>query len=189
MSWMSKKTGRPKEDGGHKRMNISIDEFTLDVLQEVGNKSKFIEYTIGSWTQPQRIRFHESKETVNDNSHEFKDAAVFIWSPNNSADNAILSIRCHFQYCCGGKGLRFRVTVNDATVMSSNGWLTSANYTSSLIYTGSNSSSGDGMRTFPNQSDYTIKFQFEPHSSEDIAYVKDINVYIEVADGMPALSP
>jgi len=39
MSWMSKKTGRPKEDGGHQRINISVDEFTLDALQEADNKS------------------------------------------------------------------------------------------------------------------------------------------------------
>ena len=189
MSWMSEKTGRPKEDGGHQRIDISVDEFTFDVLQDIGNKSKFIEHTIHSWMQPQRLRFHEPKETANDNSHEFKDAAVFVWPPNNSEENAILSIRCHFQYRCGWEGFRFRVTVNDSTVMSSNGWLTSIDYTSSPIYSDCNSGSQKPAKIFPNQSNYTIKFQFKSRKSFDTTYVKDINVYIEVADGMPAQSP
>jgi len=47
MSWMSKKTGRPKEEGGHKRINISVDNFTEKALTKIrdgdGNISKFIE--------------------------------------------------------------------------------------------------------------------------------------------------
>jgi len=190
MSWMSKKTGRPKEDGGHKRMNISVDEFTLNVLQEADNKSKLVEHSLRVLlNQPRWIRFRERDESTNNDQYVFKDAATFVWTPNNGTNNAIFSTRCHFQYRCEGKGLRFIMTINGETVMSSNGWLTSANYTSSLIYTGSNSSSDEGMKTFPNQSDYNIKFQFEPQSSEDTAYVKDINVYIEVADGMLAITP
>lgn len=44
---MSKKTGRPKEEGGHKRINISINDFTNKALKKIregkGNVSKFIE--------------------------------------------------------------------------------------------------------------------------------------------------
>lgn len=47
MSWMSKKTGRPKEKGGHKRINISVDDFTDEALAKIrkgdGNVSRFIE--------------------------------------------------------------------------------------------------------------------------------------------------
>ena len=47
MSWMSKKTGRRKEEGGHERINISVDKFTKEALQKIqkgdGNVSKFIE--------------------------------------------------------------------------------------------------------------------------------------------------
>lgn len=46
MSWMSDKTGRPKEEGGHKRINISINDFTdkaLDKIRKGGNVSRFIE--------------------------------------------------------------------------------------------------------------------------------------------------
>jgi hypothetical protein len=46
----------------------------------------------------------------------------------------------------------------------------------------------EGIKTFPNQSNYTIKFQFAPQSSSDKAYAKDISIFLEVANGMPALS-
>ena len=186
---MSKKTGRPKEQGGHHRINISIDKPTRDALQRVENKSKLIEYTIHSWMQPQRIRFNEPKETVNHNQYKFKDAAVFVWTPNNTADNAILSIRCYFRYRCGGQGFRFRTTVNGETIISSSGWLTSINYTSSPIYTDCNCVSDEEMKIFPNQTSYTIRFQFKPRNSSDEAYVKAINTYMDIVDGMPALPP
>jgi len=47
MSWMSEKTGRPKEEEGHKRINISLNKFTREALKKIkkdgGNISKFIE--------------------------------------------------------------------------------------------------------------------------------------------------
>lgn len=175
-------SGRPKEEGGHKPLKISVNKFTHNVLQEVGNKSKFIEHTIHSWMQPQRIRFHASNETVNDNSHKFK-AAVFVWTPTNSADNAILSIRCYFQYRCAGKGFRFRMVINEEGYSSYIGGLMSINYTWSSVYTDHDFE----IKISPNQSSYAIEFQFAPESSLDTAYVKDINILLEVMDGMPAL--
>lgn len=189
MSWMSKKTGRPKEQGGHRRRDFSVDKFTDDVLQKVDNKSKFIEYTIRTCMQSKRIRFHEPKETMNNDQDTFKNAATFIWAPNNNKNNAILSIRCYFQYCCPGGGLRFRMVINGETDPSGIGWLTSASYTLSRLYTDYDLGFPEVMKIFPNQSNYTIEFQFEPRSSLDIAYVKDITIFIDVADGMPALSP
>lgn len=38
--------GRPKERGGHKSLNISIDKEISQALRKVGNKSVFIENTI-----------------------------------------------------------------------------------------------------------------------------------------------
>ena len=52
MSWMSKKTGRPKEEGGHKRVNISLSRETLKVLNQIKteygdlNFSQFVEFLI-----------------------------------------------------------------------------------------------------------------------------------------------
>lgn len=38
--------GRPKEEGGHKRLNITLCASIIKFLEDVGNKSKFIEETI-----------------------------------------------------------------------------------------------------------------------------------------------
>ena len=52
MSWMSGKTGRPKEQGGHVRKNITISKETLEVVEEIKKKygnmnfSQFIENCI-----------------------------------------------------------------------------------------------------------------------------------------------
>jgi hypothetical protein len=40
---MSKKTGRPKEEGGHKRHNVSFGKFVSEALSKVSNKSQFLE--------------------------------------------------------------------------------------------------------------------------------------------------
>lgn len=38
--------GRPKEEGGHKPLKISVDNFVYNALNKVENKSKFIEETL-----------------------------------------------------------------------------------------------------------------------------------------------
>jgi len=38
--------GRPKEEGGHKPLKISVDDFVYRALNKVGNKSRFIEETL-----------------------------------------------------------------------------------------------------------------------------------------------
>lgn len=43
MSWTSDKTGRPKEEGGHLRINFSAEKFVAEALKKVDNKSKFLE--------------------------------------------------------------------------------------------------------------------------------------------------
>jgi len=35
--------GRPKEEGGHRPLKISLEQFISEALKKVGNKSKFIE--------------------------------------------------------------------------------------------------------------------------------------------------
>jgi metal-responsive CopG/Arc/MetJ family transcriptional regulator len=52
MSWISEKTGRPKEQGGHKRINVSLSKETLELLEKIKNEygdmklSQFIEIMI-----------------------------------------------------------------------------------------------------------------------------------------------
>ncbi|MGB8779424.1 MAG: hypothetical protein WCD81_02110 [Candidatus Bathyarchaeia archaeon] len=43
---MSNRTGRPKKEHGHKRRNLSLNEFTnyaLDIIKPYSNMSKFVE--------------------------------------------------------------------------------------------------------------------------------------------------
>ena len=189
MSWMSKKTGRPKEQGGHRRINISVDKPTRVVLQRTENKSRFIEYAIHAWGHSTRKRFFEPKETLNGDKYTFKDAAIFIWTPDNSTDNAILSVSCYFQYRCTCEGFRFRMVINEEASSSVAAGSMSHNYTWSRVFTDRDFGLQREIKTFPNQSSYKIIFQFEPQSSSCIVCVKDINIFLEVVDGMPAVSP
>ena len=48
MSWLSDKTGRPKEEGGHKPVHISISKEVLKLIEKrkIQNLSKFIEHCL-----------------------------------------------------------------------------------------------------------------------------------------------
>lgn len=43
MSWMSKKTGRPKDEEGHVRQDITLSRLICRLLEDVPNKSRYIE--------------------------------------------------------------------------------------------------------------------------------------------------
>jgi len=132
----------------------------------------------GSWGL---IRFYEPDETMY-NQSTYEDGAIFVWTPNNNTNNAILSIRCYFQYRTEvGNEVRFRIDVNGETTEEL--WLGSVDYTWTLVYYGDYLFE-TVVRVFPNQNNYTIKFQFASFYSTKESYVKDINIIIEVADGM-----
>ena len=183
---MSKKTGRPKEQGGHHRINISIDKPSRDVLQKTKNKSRFIEQSISTCTHWKRIRFHEPTETTNSNQYEFKNAMTFDWTPDDTSNNAILSIICYFQYRSTCEEFRFKLLINEETSCSFIGGSNSPNYTWSQVFK-IREFGLDGIKTSPNQDIYNITFQFKPQYSSCTASVKDINIFLEVVDGMPAV--
>lgn len=128
------------------------------------------------------IRFYEPNETMNDNQQASKDAAVFVWNPHNITDNAILSVRCYFQYRCESQGLHFTIQVNNRQG-DDIGWLVSTEYAWSYIYTEEELQYGNHI-VFPNQGNYTIKFRFGIMNSAFPAYVKDINIILQVVDGL-----
>lgn len=181
-----KKVGRRKEEGGHRRIDVSVNKLTDAILQIPENRSKYVEYCVNTATFSRRIRFQEPKMTLSDESATFKTAAVFEWTPLNSSDNAITSIACYFMYRCEGRGFKFRLVVNGnytsvIEVSSSDAW--------ALSYVYRDIDFADRIRVFPNQSSYTIEFQFAFQGSSGISYVKDINIVLDVIDGLPALSP
>lgn len=56
---------------------------------------------------------------------------------------------------------------------------------SSYVY--ADSDFEDVVKIVPNQSKYVIEFQFAPQVSMNMALVKDINVLLEVMDGLHSL--
>jgi len=52
LSWLSDKTGRSKEEGGHKPIHVSISEAVLKLIhkRKVENLSRFIEYSLKTST-------------------------------------------------------------------------------------------------------------------------------------------
>ena len=183
MSWMNKKTGRPREQGGHRTFHVSVNNRIFRILEIPENRSKHIEKSVNAHTKTKWIAFHESDVTANDNCNVFEPAATNIWVPDDSLHNGIISTLCTFEYRCTGRAILFRIKMNDS--------LTSpievpgtATWCLSDIFT---ESSFDGeMDVQPNQNSYVIEFQFEPYGSSDCAYVRDISMFIEVVDGLPS---
>jgi hypothetical protein len=74
LSWLSKKTGRSKEKGGHKRHNVSFEKFISDALKKVGNKSQFLE----SVARPVLKKLDPG------------EASVFLWQIDNLLSQGII---------------------------------------------------------------------------------------------------
>ena len=120
------------------------------------------------------IRFYTQNETMNDQPNEFKEAATFYWVPGNATNNAILSVYCYLQY----KGTNIRCVVWGF-------WDGSYNAISGdYIWIGWQSIGMVAVPT-PNQANYTLTILFYSWDSQPV-YVKDINLIIEVMDGLPA---
>jgi len=179
-----KRPGRRKEEGGHKRIDITVNKSTSDILDLQENKSSYIEYCVNASTFSKKIRFHEPKTTVNDDFTVFETAARFVWRPSDRQNNAILATYCYFMYQCMGKGFKFRMKIN-GNVTSAVEVLASGIWTLSHVF--NDSSFAGGVPSFPNQSRYAIEFQFEPIDSSSMVCVKDVNIILDVVDGMPAL--
>jgi len=143
-----------------------------------------LEESANTRSEIKTIRFYEPDETMND-QQTYVDGAVFVWTPDNSTNNAILSIHCYFQYHCE-YFWGFRMVVNDEHT-GDFGY-----HSARIVYTWSKIVVYPmhylDFSIFPNQNSYTLKFQFAPSSNEFPAYVKDINIIITVADGLPPSS-
>jgi len=181
MSWMSKKTGRPKEQGGHHRINISVNEFTYNVLSVADNRSKYIEYCVNECTESKLIAFNEQSETVNDDFTAFKTASSSIWIPNDNAQNAIVTALCNFKYKCSGKSfmIRMKLNGNASSTIEVEG---KQDWNWSQVYTLKDLNFGNDVKK--NQEGYIIEFQIEPFGESDQAHVKNFTLFLEVVDGL-----
>jgi hypothetical protein len=138
MSWLSDETGRPPEEGGHARIDISANVYTREVLDNVDNKSNFVEYCIETYTQPKWIAYNNPEVTLSAYGHKFTDGAVFEFNPRFSPGNAVLRVYCFFDYCCQDSGnyVQFRVTVNGKKGLELVEHSGGRGFTCSHVYTG-----------------------------------------------------
>jgi len=134
----------------------------------------------GSWGA---IRFVEPNETSEDQGI-WKDAATFTWIPQNSTNNAIISCITYFEYkhgiVDGYVHWRIQLIGGDQGMRDFEGydWGKSTwNYNWTAVRP-------LDFYIPPNQPNYTINVQVRCDPSYPIAYVRNINFIIEVADGM-----
>ena len=186
MSWYGRKPGRRKEDGGHFRIDISVNGRISRILGVSENKSKYIRHCIEKGTQIQWVAFQEHATVVNDDYRTFKTATTFVWIPHDTKHNTIVSTYCAFKYQCIGKGFRFRLRINgdETSEMQVQG---SSVWSFSQVYT--DWSFADRVKVVPNQNYYTVEFQFEPEGASDRVRVQDVLMFFEVVDGLPTLGP
>lgn len=180
MSWLSDNTGRPEEDGGHQRIDISADYYTRQVLDFVDNKSNFVEQCIRDFTQPKCIRFEEPEETCND-SRVFKDGAVFEYNPVFH-NNAIKQVNVSFNYLSAEGSVEFRLSVNNNKGLRLVEKSFSKEYSFSHLY-----DKGElGFKQFEallrGKDRYVFRFQFRTLSSFGRVSVKNVLMFMEVVD-------
>ena len=182
MSYLSDETGRPKEEGGHKRINVSFDLYTRDVLDSVENRSKLIEYCVSAFVQPKWMVYHESKVTINCDSSKFIEGAVFEVNPYFNPGNAVLGVNCYFDFSCENGGAAFRVSVNGKKGLRLVEHSSGSGYSCSRVYDGENLGFEDMRTTFCNQDKYVFKFEFKPLKPECAVSVKDIHFAVHVLE-------
>jgi hypothetical protein len=182
MSWLSKKTGRPEEDGGHKRIDVSLDVYTRDVLDCVENRSKLIEYCVSVFVQPKWVTHHEPKVTINYDSLRFIEGAAFEFIPRFNPSNAVLMVNCYFDFSCENSGVAFRVFVNGKKGLRLVEHSSGSGYSCSCVYDENKLGFEDMGETFYNQERYVFKFEFKPLKPSVVAYVKDVHLSVQVVE-------
>lgn len=148
------------------------------MLLDLQNRVKVLEEKQDSM---KTIRYFTPNETMNDKV-DYKDAAVFVWNPRNATNNAIMSGSVYFQYnTTWTHGCTMKVLINDVTVANFGIYKYNTGYEQSQMWVLTTTNS-----IMPNQSSYTVKFQISadlPIGNQ--SYVKDINILLEVMDGLP----
>jgi len=136
----------------------------------------------GSWGT---IRFFEPNETYAHDYGVWIEAARFIWTPENSTNNAILSVYWYFKYKFDYDG-GMRIICNGIALDSINFWAGAGGpvpWTQSSVSEYANPQPNNYLYGPPaNSGGYT--FVVEATATNAPFYVKNINVVITVVDGM-----
>jgi len=133
------------------------------------------------------IRFYEADETTHTDS-DFVNASTFVWTPKNSTNNAILSIYFYMQHAyissTGGGDALTRILVNGEVQETIPAAYYGSTYEDDYKWSWVSTTVG---KISPNQNNYTINLQIAcsfRFPTTMTAYVKDINIIIQVIDGM-----
>ena len=177
MSWLSKETGRPKEDGGHQRINISTDYSTRQVLDHVKNKSQFIEHSIQYFTNVKCVHLEEKHETCNE-SKFFKDAAIFEVTPY-FVNNTVQQVNTSFNFLSKKGEIAFRVIINGTKGETIIERTSSGNYSLSHNYNLRELGFRKIEAMLRNNDEYIIKFQFRSTIKHLKTWVKNINIFVD----------
>ena len=182
MSYLSDDTGRPLEEGGHKRINISLDLNTRKVLDSVENRSKLIEYCVRVFVQPKWVHYIEPEETVYGGSGGFLEGASFEFVPHLNPGNAVLGVNCYFDRFCESDGVAFRVSVNGKRGLTLVEHSSSFGYDCSQVYSEEELGFYNMEKTFHDQTLYVFKFEFKPLTPLGTVRVKDIHFSVCVIE-------
>jgi hypothetical protein len=182
MSYLSDKTGRPKEEGGHKRLNVSLDLYTRDVLDSVENVSQLIEYCVRTFIKPKWVAYHEPNVTVNYSSSTFVEGAAFEFTPCFNPSNAVLRMNCYFDFASENGAVAFRVSVNGKKGLRLVEHSSKSGYSCSCVYDEKEMGFENTREVFCNQDRYIFKFEFKSLKPEYTASVKDIMFVVEVVE-------
>lgn len=123
-----------------------------------------------------------------------KEIVTFYWGPDNATNNAVVSIRCYFQYYTNGTEMNHPVSFTlildgrEGNPLATEG--ASNETTWSRIYTDSEIAVARSwpylpQSFIPNIGNHTITFRLNAISYDVTACVKDINILLEVVDGLP----
>jgi hypothetical protein len=186
MSYLNDETGRPLEEGGHARIDISANLYTREVLDIVENKSKFVEYCIEAFTQPKWIAFHNPEVSLNGGS-EFVNSAVFEFVPRLSPGNMVLRLNCFFDYRCDGSDVQFRITVNGKKGLELVEHPDGSGYSCSHVYREEDLGFRPMAGMFRGKDKYVFKVQFRATEQNFVACMKDVWLYVQVVEN-PLLS-
>lgn len=182
MSWLSDDTGRPKEEGGHKRINFSVDLHTRKVLDRVENRSKLIEYCVRVFVQPKWEYYVEPEEAICTGSSGFMKGATFEFVPHINPGNAVLGVNCYFDRFSDGEGMAFRVTVNGKKGLTLVEHPSIGSYSCSQVYSEEQLGFYNMEKKFHDQEHYVFNFEFKPLSPFGMVRVKDIHFMVYLVE-------
>lgn len=180
MSWTNPNTGRPKEEGGHQRINISLDDYTRQVLDNVPNKSVFIEQTVCEYTQLKVEHFNQYKGVSNETS-SFKNAAVFVYKPTfNNCE--IKQVNVIINYFASDGNAEFRLVINNQKCPS----LAQKNLPGHYTLSHSCHMGEMGFTQFESflrgKDKFIFKIQFRSLKLHSSVIVKRVKMFIELID-------